>query len=361
MSAFELRVSLPCNPATWEADSAEEWFKNYKKEHQLSFLSILKNYMTLAATFPPAQLNALSRLLILHGLMSISWDMKRRNQTSLGSPVFSTIWCLFMLTGSGPSGQEALEWQTRIEQSYDAWKADFDTYCMSMTMSLKDNPKMKKEFSQFAIATTAIYHAAHIILNVEILDLQIYAGARHIIGRPVTRQDYDRSRKILKKWAQPGSSHAAVKASWHAAHILRDGIMNLDNWDVNEVFHYPWCLYIATLTLWGIHFAGSDKNDHSSQETAFNEGIEHDDIVWDAQAEMNALVSSMTSVTPENLWRMVGKYQTKGLTAVMAKYLTSVRWAVVHEGMKVLRGLVSERSINQYESLRSGFDYCLDG
>ncbi|KAL3426091.1 hypothetical protein PVAG01_02882 [Phlyctema vagabunda] len=334
MSAFELRISLPCNPTTWEADSAEEWFNNYKKEQEVAFLTVLKEYVALASTSPPAHLNALSRLLILHGLMSISWDMKRRDQTALGF-----------------SGQEAAARHARLAQSYDAWKADFDTYCMSMTMSLKDNAGLKSEFTRFSTATTAIYHAAHIILNVEILDLQIYAGARHIIGRPVTRVDYDRSRRILKQWAKPGGSPAAVKASWHAAHLLRDGIMNLDNWDVNDVFHYPWCLYLATLTLWGFHFAGSDKTEQEKSGGIDGMGIQHDDIVWDAQAEMNALVSGMTSVTPEGLWRMAGKYQTSGLTAVMAKHLSSVRWAVVHEGMKVLRGLVPERSINQYDSL----------
>ncbi|KAH6672567.1 fungal-specific transcription factor domain-containing protein [Halenospora varia] len=330
MSAFELRVSLPCNPTTWEADSAEEWYNNFRRETEISFLSVLKIYVNPGSASPPAQLNALSQLLILHGLMSLSWDMKRRDQTSLG----------FV----GPTAQDR---QNRLAQSYDAWKADFDTYCMSMALYLKDNAALKKDFNQFSTASIAIYHAAHIILNVEILDLQIYAGARHIIGRPVSRSDYDRSRSILKQWAKPESSSAAAKASWHAAHLLRDGIMNLDNWDVNDVFHYPWCLYIATLTCWGFHFAGSDTSDH--ENGAMN--MQHDDIVWDAQAEMNSLVSGMTSVTPEGLWRMVGKYHTSGLTAVMAKHLSTIRWAVVHEGMKVLRGLVAERRINEYESL----------
>jgi Fungal specific transcription factor domain len=331
MSAFELRLSLPCNPATWEAESADQWYNHFKNEKETSFLTVLKIYVNPGSALPPAQLNALSRLLIFHGLMSISWDMKRREQTSLGF--------------TGPTAQDR---QNRLADSYDAWKADFDTYCMSMTMSLKDNPHLKKIFTQFSTATTAIFHAAHIILNVEILDLQIYAGARHIIGRSVTRADYDRSRRILKQWAQPCGSQAAVKASWHAAHLLRDGIMNLDNWDVNDVFHYPWCLYLATLTCWGFHFSSGDKND---KENGAADAMQLDDIVWDAQAEMNALVSGMTSVTPEGLWKTAGKYATCGLTAVMGKHLSSIRWAVVHEGMKILRGLVAERRINEYESL----------
>lgn len=231
---------------------------------------------------------------------------------------------------------------------------------MNMSLSLT-TPSRKAEFLRFSTATVAIYHAAHITLNVEILDLQIYAGARHIIGRPVTRADYDRSRRIVKDWARPAGSTPAAKAAWHAAHLLRDGIMNLDNWDVNNAFHYPWCLYVATLTCWAFHFANSsnmtqERNASANQghhgsgtQSRGDSGID-DDIVWHAKSEMNALVSSMTSVTPENIWRVIGKYSTSGLTAVMAKHLSNVRWAVVHEGMKVLRGLVPERSINEYEA-----------
>lgn len=250
---------------------------------------------------------------------------------------------------------------------------------MNMTLSLNDQPARKAEFTRFSTATVAIYRAAHITLNVEILDLQIYAGARHIIGRPVTRADYDRSRRIVKDWAKPspGGSTPAAKAAWHAAHLLRDGIMNLDNWDVNNAFHYPWCLYLSTLTCWAFHFAnvvdkspssgapanggggiglntgggGADRNMHlASKESPANNSVDDHGIVWHAKAEMNALVSSMTSVVPENLWRGLGKYSTSGLTTVMAKHLSNIRWAVVHEGMKVLRGLVPERCINEYET-----------
>lgn len=232
---------------------------------------------------------------------------------------------------------------------------------MNVSFTL-DSPAKKAEFTRFSTSTIAIYHAAHITLNVEILDLQIYAGARHIIGRPVTRADYGRSRRTVKDWAKPGGSTPATKAAWHAAHLLRDGIMNLDNWDVNNAFHYPWCLYISTLTCWAFHFANasnkakgglsSARSDRASSiaESPGDAASSHDGIVWHAKAEMNALVSSMTSVIPEDLWRVIGRYSTSGLTAVMAKHLSNVRWAVVHEGMKVLRGLVPERSINEYDS-----------
>jgi hypothetical protein len=84
MSAFELRSSLPSNPASWEAESAEDWHKNYERETETWFLTLLKLYVNPGSAHSPPHLNDLSRLLILHGLMSISWDMKRREQTALG-------------------------------------------------------------------------------------------------------------------------------------------------------------------------------------------------------------------------------------------------------------------------------------
>jgi hypothetical protein len=84
MSSFELRTTLPCDQETWEAESAEEWWKHARRERQISFLSVLKTYMNPESATSAPQLNALSWLLVLHGLMSIQWDMKRRDQTSLG-------------------------------------------------------------------------------------------------------------------------------------------------------------------------------------------------------------------------------------------------------------------------------------
>lgn len=88
MSSFELRTTLPCSQTTWEANSAEEWWKCARKEPQISYLSVLKAYINPDSGAQIPQLNALSRLLVLHGLMSVQWDMKRRDQTSLGRPKY---------------------------------------------------------------------------------------------------------------------------------------------------------------------------------------------------------------------------------------------------------------------------------
>src|SRR5712672_4526931 len=109
------------------------------------------------------------------------------------------------------------DWKARMAKSYDAWKADFDSYCTKyMGLFTQENPELRKEFLCFTTANNAIYHAAHVILNAEFLDLQIYAGARHILGRPVTRPDYVRSQRVVKRWATE-DARSASQAAWHAA------------------------------------------------------------------------------------------------------------------------------------------------
>ncbi|KAH7351226.1 fungal-specific transcription factor domain-containing protein [Rhexocercosporidium sp. MPI-PUGE-AT-0058] len=319
MSAAELKLTLPWNEALWEAETAEEWLSiNSSEPPQPQYLSILKKYINPRSDVNMRPLNSLSRVLMLHGIMSVSWDLNRRDQTSLG---------LSMNRKEEP-------WQSRIARSYDAWKSDFDNYSKQTLQALEDDESKRNEFQRFCVANVAIYHAAHIILNVEINDLQIYAGASHIIGRPVMKADQDRSDQRIEQWAKHRSM-AAAKSSSHAARILRDGIRKLKDWDAGDYFHYPWCLYLATLTCWA--FQMCSKSDESGEAREFSEDEEDSD--WDARAEMNALISAMTRSNLEDLWKVAGKYRTGDLPRVMAKHLARIRWAVVQEGMIVLKGL----------------------
>lgn len=365
MSAFELRLTMPCSQALWEAPDAAEWKRigqTQLPQREPLFLTALKSYLT--PTGPRTMnLNALARILILHGLMSISWDMERRDQTSLGVVTF--------VGGSN--------WRNRLCDAYDLWKADFDAYCMEV--AVKQRAEMNsamgsgtetqdaahREFATFATAYNAVYHAAHILLNADFLDIQIYAGARHILGRPVQRADYLRSERVVKRWAvvdsrpsespgfmdgnggpkpagAAGGNMAAAKAAWHAACLLHDASTNLDDFDAMGLFHVPWCLYLATLTSWTFHHARPGRWNRDSEDG-------DSEMVWDARKEMDDLISNMAGTKPWNLVLMQGRRRTGGLIWIMANALSKVRWGIVHSGVMVLRGLVPGRLINQYETL----------
>lgn len=267
MSAFELRSNLPCDQQLWEANSAELW-QRLRKQHQQQqpqgngrtkgtnnpplFLSLIKAYLTPGGPPQPRNLNALSRVLILHGLMSISWDMKRRDQTSLG-----------MVGGgcaSSPNKPPPIgDWKTRMASSYDAWKAHFDAYCdgylslFCAEPASKADRGLRADLVAWRTAHAAIHHAAHALLHAEFLDLQIFAGARHILGRPVARADYARSARVVKAWANASGEAdrlRAARAARHAAMLIREGVEGLEGFDAGGLFHYPWCLYLATVVVW---------------------------------------------------------------------------------------------------------------
>jgi hypothetical protein len=347
MSAFELRSNMPCDQAIWEADSAETWHLLRQKQPTTPlFLSCLKMYLHPNAAKIPNNLNALSRALLLHGLMSVAWDMQRRDQTSLG------------VIESNPLGN----WQARLAISYNAWHADYTIFCATYLSSLPSPTHfLAKEFHVSRTATLALYHSAHILLHTPFLDLQIYAGSRHILGRPVARHDYARSQRVVKKWVAENTEEAG-KAVWHAAALVSEGVDILDgdlsSSDVSggRLWHHPWAVYLGTLVVWGVWYARPSPPPPSGDQLPqhFRDPDDDDEIIWDPVAEMKILLGAVLNSQPEKLLEAgsegviasgMGKRGTNGLAAVVSKCLSKVRWAVVHDGMMVLRGLVEWRLV----------------
>jgi hypothetical protein len=329
MSAFELRSTLPCDQSLWEAQSAEAW-------HQLRqnappnplFLSCLKMYLHPNSASVPKTLNALSRSLLLHGLMSVSWDMQRRDQTSLG------------VIDTNPLGN----WQARLASSYSAWHDDYSAFCTTYLTRVPASHTAAKEFQTLKAATLALYHAAHILLHTPFLDLQIYAGARHILGRAVARTDYVRSQRVVKKWVTDHPEQAG-NAAWHAASLVSSGVDVLDkelsssDAGGSRLWHLPWAIYLGTLVVWGVWYAAPSKREDSE-----------DEICWDPGEEMGTLLEGIVKAKDgeDGVMGFVGKTGKRGingLAAVVSKCLGKVRWAVVHDGMMVLRGLVQWRLV----------------
>jgi hypothetical protein len=358
MNASELKLTLPWDNSIWEASNAQEWYlllQNAPPPPQ--YLYILRMYTNPSATPVPTHLNALSRVLILHGLMSISWDFNRRDQTSLSLSITNS----------------SLPWQRRMSSCYASWKADYEMYSTAVLNSLSLSPVHQSRFQRFCVANMAVYHTAQLILDVDINDLQIHAGAGHIIGRPVTDMDRLRSRNNIAAWIARGDGKEVATATWHAARILRDGVRRLENWTVDEMFHYPWCLYLATLMCWLFHDAAvkgsalnsplaTIKGSESSMAvfqsaspsmpgerpatTVQSEGLDDEDSDWDSRVEMIALISALTKLNPakeefvKDIWGASRKHRTHGLLKCIVNHLKTVRWAVVRQGMNVLQGLL---------------------
>lgn len=340
MSAFELRSNLPSDQSLWEADSAETWHQ-LRQTQPLTplFLSCLKMYLHPNAATVPRNLNALSRSLLLHGLMSVAWDMQRRDQTSLG------------VVDTNPLGN----WQARLATSYIAWHKDYEAFCTQYLSRLPSPDHfIAREFQVLRAATLSLYHSAHILLHTPFLDLQIYAGSRHILGRPVARQDYARSQRVVKKWVAE-NAHDVSTAVWHAASLVAGGVDILDgelgSSDVggSRLWHHPWAIYLGTLVVWSVWYAkpAAMVSEHVPPHLQDDE----DEIIWDPSAEMRVLLDGIIkseegkALESPQMKGAMGKRGTNGMAAVVSRCLSKVRWAVVHDGMMVLRGLVQWRLV----------------
>ncbi|ODV94036.1 hypothetical protein PACTADRAFT_50931 [Pachysolen tannophilus NRRL Y-2460] len=332
MSAFELRAQLPSDAKLWNAKDAEEWLEYRRSEKQpLYFLITLKKYINCSDSLP--HLNPLSRVLILHGLMGISWDMQRRDQTSLGLHI------------------DPYAWKTKMAKAYDCWKDDFDKFS---TIAISECANSGNSLSQrylikYLTTNNAIYHSAHIILWTNIIDLQIFAGAEHILGRPVNTSTFDFAKKSVISWSR--SMGKSEKAVMHAAQLLREGLTNLDDWEVDGTFHYPWCLYLASLTCWAFFktvnpnkpsFIKDNKANNCPPD--LNESI---DTLDDYKYKMRNFLLLVTSETP-NRYRDLATHphcDTTGMLNEIADYFRSIRWEIIYESLKVLKNIIGTKGV----------------
>ena len=153
------------------------------------------------------------------------------------------------------------KWHEQLSRAYEAWKVDFDTYCLN-AVSFSGSRCKRAHFARFTTATNAIYHLAHITLNVDILDLQIYAGARRVKGRQVTQVTMS-DREVLSKngpktpsrsqqQKQSGTPHICFATVSSIQRILKSSIPSTIRGDYifppSHAGHF-------TLYAWGIYRA----------------------------------------------------------------------------------------------------------
>ncbi|CDK25405.1 unnamed protein product [Kuraishia capsulata CBS 1993] len=336
MSAFEIRIHLPADLNLWNAPSSTEWLKFRKSEGQQRFyLPTLKKYLNCSRDLP--SINPLSRVLILHGLMSIAWDMQRKEHTSLGLEV------------------DPYAWKTLMAKAYDCWKEDFEKF-YSRVSRMVANSSSERFLVKFATTNSALYHSANILLWSNMFTLQIYAGAEHIFGRRVTQQTYDMAKKAVLQWSQQiGKTEKAVM---HALQLLREGFVNLDSWEVDGTMHYNWCLYIATLTCWCYFEALSDSGIERKilGEANQNDPIDTDSLGYlvddsihypetphgrDAMGNFLLLVTHETPDRYRNL-----NLDSTCVLQEMVRHFRTARSGVIYEALVVLSNILARKVPN---------------
>ena len=333
----DLELDLPCNPSTWEADTAEQWQEFADIEEPSSnFQSILQNYIADTPYAARSALNALSHVLVLYGLIAIMCETKQRSRVDM-----SFLGCF-----------DARNIEHQHTASLELWKVNFDMYRFNSQTALgnagsSSDAGITSQFRSFVGGATVLYHMAHVFLNAPIVELQKHIGASSLAHDTMCAYLSDQRGQRLRAWASQESASYAV---WHAGHAIREAILELRVDDGHGIFGLSWSLYIAALAC--ISFSTFRLNDENisllgrSDEIALkvhsinsNDG----DVARDTKNAIAFVVSQMTNLGPDRMVRAFTAHQARTICVGVRNYAQEFRCQMLSDKVTDLATYSSRR------------------
>ncbi|KAI0376714.1 hypothetical protein F5Y04DRAFT_265876 [Hypomontagnella monticulosa] len=268
MAPHEIRLPLPCDESLWSASSPET-VRHYDSNLRLygvkpvSFLDGLRR----AIHGQEVQTHAFGRMIIMCGLLSVGWHLRLRD-THLK----------WLELGAGASDTRD-KWCNMLLKAFDYWKTTFDT-AIGSSDSESDGPGPQAHSNGLIQSASVLYHLAHISLYIDIVDCQVYAGAKRLLGRKVSTRDYTNVVSRMSGWSTQGTTRHAILHAFKLLHrILLDPRHKKNNGYSNNVVdaygiqyscrrdpdpHRPWIMYYATLSIWSFVRALTQARDQSN-------------------------------------------------------------------------------------------------
>lgn len=260
MAPYEIRLPLPCDDSLWNATNSMEVQRldaNLKMYgiRPINFLDGLKKCIHAH----DVQTHAPARMLLMSGLLSVGWHISRREKHL---QFLETI----------PSVREQGRWRLLLLRAFGHWRDSFDEAVGSRSGNI--GSKMPDYNSARA---AVLFHLAHMTLHIDIIDCQIFAGTKQLLGRQVSQKDYHNVLQRMKTWAlRPESRHAALHAYklLHVSLVKQPGAKKGNDpterntgttktttvsytCRTDPITFRPWALFIAGLIVWSYQHASS--------------------------------------------------------------------------------------------------------
>jgi hypothetical protein len=342
MVAHEMRLPLPCDDQLWKATSGAEvgrieanLMSNGIKP--ISFLEGLKRTLN----GQEVQTNSFGRQILMAGLLSVSWHMNQRD---------------LQVTWLGGGMSQALggrdKWRSTLTRAFDSWKTDFDK-SLQRTDVIADpysyESTMKTEDHVVFESRTVLHHLAHMAMHVDIVDCQIFARAKRLLGRAIGTQDLSSAQRRMKDHWAPSAK--ARDATFYALKFLcsvllleetgtpaSDGHRHMGRPYLardDVLLNRPWVLYFAALVVWCYGFALEGPCAGSPIPSTPQEKIE----------QMREYLQRLGSVSsPEDLKLMKGVNNNSALLLVLKDSFETTRWELLHEGATLLNNCIQLNS-----------------
>ena len=207
LNIHEMKLPLPCDECYWTASSASEIAKLQNQPgatplKPTNFLDSLK--MTLNGE--KVQTNIFGRTVLMAGLLNVGWHMSKRDElvSNLGVAV-------------APRGEE--KWKTSLKRAFNFWRRDFDESLAHLPEYHSASPTDTVDNGNVFESRTVMHHLAFMWLYVDMVDIQIFAHSKCLLGRNVTAKAFDLASQRVKEWA---TSPGAREAVFHALKFLSD-------------------------------------------------------------------------------------------------------------------------------------------
>lgn len=335
MVAHEMRLPLPCDEALWNATNSAEVGRIEASLHAngvkpISFLEGLKR--TLNAQ--EVRTNSFGRTILMAGLLSVSWHMNQRDLqvNSLG-------------VSQALGGRD--KWRGSLTRAFDLWKTDFDRSLARHTDNIP-TPYVyseKKEDNIIFQGRTVLHHLAHMAMHVDIVDCQIFARAKRLLGRTIGAQDLNSAQRRMKdNWAPTAK---ARDATWYALRFLCNALLPEENSNIHSgyedppfdysarddvLLNRPWVMYFAALIVWCYGYALEGPTT-ASVPAAYD----FEEQVRDMRAYLRRLGVVRS---PEDLKSMRGFNGCTGMLMVLHTVFEKTRWELLHEAALLLNNCI---------------------
>ncbi|KAK4244564.1 fungal-specific transcription factor domain-containing protein [Corynascus novoguineensis] len=340
MVAHEMRLPLPCDDKMWKATSGPEVARidaNLMSvgNKAMSFLEGLKR--TLSGQ--EVQTNSFGRTILMAGLLSVSWHMNQRDLqvNSLGGGVSQAL-----------GGRD--KWRGTLTRAFDSWKSDFDKTLLRRGDISADpynyEPSDRNEANIVFESRMVLHHLAHMAMHVDIVDCQIFARAKRLLGRAIGPQDLNSAQRRMKDiWAP---SAKARDATYYALKFLQSVLLpdtvstpgsngsygrheELYSARDDVLLNRPWVLYFAALVVWCYGYALE-----GASPTVPMPATQQDKV----RLMREYLIKYGNVTSPEELKSMKGISHNTPVLMVLKDTFGDSRWELLHEGATLMNNCI---------------------
>jgi hypothetical protein len=340
MVAHEMRLPLPCDEKLWKATSGGEVGRIENNlmavgNKPISFLEGLKRTLSNQDVYT----NSFGRTILMAGLLSVSWHMNQRDLqvNSLGNGVSQAL-----------GGRD--KWRGTLTRAFDFWKNDFDK-SLGQRGGLSDpyafDGTTKNDPNVVFESRTVLHHLAHMAMHVDIVDCQIFARAKRLLGRAIGPGDLHSAQRRMKDiWAPSAkardATYYALKFLLSVLVIPASGSPQANGYSGGPdepysarddvLLNRPWVLYFAALVVWcyGYALEGPCPAVHVGSTP-------HERVL-----QMRQYLQDYGRVSsPEELKMIKGINQNTALMIVLKDSFDTTRWELLHEGATLLQNCIN--------------------